>query len=178
MGRKEGEDERMKKERAQAETLRIAKISREMQKGSDAKAVLDELRAKRAAEAKERLAREKDQEDIEKQQEQLRVMHLARRHQKQTADMNKAIAFKEQQEEYRKNLERAADIRAKDLAYEAQKHEERLQNRKVVQAQIREKEIRRRQHHENVRNEGELIKNEYGTELNDLERIREEKIAQ
>lgn len=162
--------------KAVADELRIAKLRAQMQKSADTQSELDELRAKRAQEQKERDFRGKDREIAEKKVQILAEMSVAREHQNRQKKVAAMIERKEQEEEYLKNLSRAEDQRQVTIAYDRKKAQERLDNKEIILAQINEKQRKRVKQRAYVSAEGKKINGEFMSELDGLEKIRNQKI--
>lgn len=162
--------------KAAADELRIAKLRAEMQKSADTQSELDELRAKRAQEQKERDARARDREVEEKKHQTLIEMQIARKQQKRQKEIASILSQKEQEREYLANIARAEEQRQKSEEYDRQKEEERLANKEIVLGQIRAKEALRTKQRATIMAEGKAINDEFNNELASLETIRTQKI--
>jgi len=174
---KEEEDEKLAIARAAEKELEVAKLRAQMTKMADTQSELDELRAKRALEQKERDARTKDREIEEKRKQVLLEMGVAREHQHRQKTVAAMLERKAQEQEYFKNLATADEQRQKSIAYDQKKERERLANKEIVLAQIKDKETKRAAARGSKAMEGKAINDEFNNELSGLEKIRTAKIA-
>lgn len=180
--RKKAEDlkrleEEEERKRYEAE-LRCAKLRTMQEKMANEKAELDELRAKRAAEGRERQAREADLALARKNKQEMDELRRAREAQalhRQRARVKEATL---QQSEYESimNQVEAEKLRVKEDA-ERKKHAS-MEHRSALQQHIEENEKLKKNAFARKQAEGQALKEEFARELSTLERIRLEEVAQ
>lgn len=172
--RREVEEERKK----QDAELRCAHLRSTQEKAASNKAELDELRAKRAAEAKERVARESEIEMEKRRQDNMRGMMEARKQQamhKRRALENEA---KMQKQEYEATTRRVNEDKLR-LEKELREHERKnTEHRRGIQNQISVIESRRKEDFERTQQEGRKLREEYDNELKELESIRKREVEE
>lgn len=169
--------EAQKAAEAEAKELRCAELRKMQERSNDKQSALDELRAKRAAEDKERKARQAEKAAAEKKKVAAAELLRAHHHQQKFTVVQRARQFKEQKLEYERICAETAKQKALVLAEEKKKHTERLQNKQIVLRQIAEKEKMRAYARFATRAEGDIIKKEFNAERGKMETIRTKMIA-
>lgn len=177
---KKAEDQRRQEEeeaqrRHEAE-LRCAKLRSMQEKMANEKAELDELRAKRAAEGRERQAREADLALARKhkqEMEELRVEREAQAQHRQRARIKEATM---QQKEYESIMTQVELDKARVKSEEEKRATHSIEHRRVLQQQIEEKERLKKLSFGKKQEEGRALKEEYARELDKLQRIRTEEV--
>jgi hypothetical protein len=120
------EEELAEKKRIQDEKEKeTQKLREKQQRAQDKQAELDAIRAKRAYEEAERVAREKEKNEIIVRQKKVVDLLSANEKQKLDKELKLAEQAKQEQEEYQKIIEK----QIKDLENERRKEEERQQMR-------------------------------------------------
>lgn len=172
---KQLEDEEAQR-RHEAE-LRTAKLRSMQEKMANEKAELDELRAKRAAEARERQAREADLALAKKHKLEMEELRRAREAQalhRQRARIKEATL---QKQEYESIMAQVEADRTSVKQHEEVKKVASMSHRRVLQEQIEEKEKLRKVAFVRKQEEGQALKREFADELEKLERIRLEEVS-
>merc|ERR550537_2049681 len=106
----------------------------------DNQVALDELRAKRAAEEKERRARAEEIRAQERKMQQMEIMREARKAQSDYKDLMLAREVTNQNQEYQRIIQNAAQARERESAEDKKKVDARYAHVKHIRAQIAEKE--------------------------------------
>ncbi|DAZ95329.1 TPA: hypothetical protein N0F65_002436 [Lagenidium giganteum] len=179
---KKDEENRMREEeearkRHEAE-LRCAKLRSMQEKMANEKAELDELRAKRAAEARERQAREADLAIARKQKQEMDELRRAREAQalhRQRARIKEATM---QQSEYESIMAQVEADKQRVRDEDEKKAVARMEHRRVLQQQIEDKERLKKETFAKKQEEGQALKAEYARELEKLERIRLDEVEE
>lgn len=161
---------------AKEKELETARLRAQQERASDIKAELDELRAQRAAEAREREARARER----KEQERLRALNedLAQAREKQKQVKTKLLAdqARQQQEEFFRIID--AQIQQQEMEAAAQRagHELRLRHKDEVLRQIAENEERRKLERREFLEEGERMRAAHAAELSRLAEIKARRV--
>lgn len=156
--------------------LRTAKLRSMQEKMANEKAELDELRAKRAAEARERQAREADLALARKQKAEMEELRRAREAQamhRQRARIKEATL---QKQEYESIMAQVESEKSSVKHHEELKKVASMGHRKVLQEQIEEKEKLKKVAFVRKQEEGQALKQEFTRELEKLEHIRLEEV--
>ncbi|KAJ0402868.1 hypothetical protein P43SY_000482 [Pythium insidiosum] len=164
-------EEEEARKRHEAE-LRVAKLRSMQEKMANEKAELDELRAKRAAEARERQAREAEIALLKKQKQEMEEMRREREAQafhRQRARIKEATL---QQKEYESIMAQVEADKSRVKEEEETRKHESLEHRRVLQQQIETKERLKKEAFLKKQAEGQALKEEYAAELEKLEKIR------
>ncbi|EQC29732.1 hypothetical protein SDRG_12504 [Saprolegnia diclina VS20] len=180
--RKKAEDARLREEdearkRHEAE-LRCAKLRSTQEKAANEKAQLDELRAKRAVEARERAARDADvarEVKARKEAEELRISREAQAMHRQRSKVQEAL---QQKQEYESIIHQVDWQKKQFQDKEATDATKRASHRLALQKQIDDKQKLVKEKFVRVQLEGKALKQEYADELAKLERIRIEEVAE
>lgn len=157
--------------------VRTAKLRSMQEKVANEKAEMDELRAKRAAEARERQAREADLALAKKHRAEMDELRQAREAQalhRQRARIKEATL---QKHEYESILTQVEAEKARVKQSVDAKHVASMGHRRVLQEQIEEKERGRKGAFARTQEEGQALKREFADELDKLERIRLDEVG-
>ena len=163
------EEEEARKEEAE---LRCAKLRSTQERVANDKAALDELRAKRSAESKERRAREAELATEKRRLAGVSEMSKAREMQalhKRRALEQEAIL---QQQEYTSTMNRVLRDKTRLEQELLKKENQNTAHRESLQVQIDEMEKKRKEIFEKKQLEGRKVREEYDQELVELEEIR------
>lgn len=174
--RLEAEREAQKEEEAKQKELMTMRLVAAQTKTADTRSQLDELRAKRAFEQKERMAREAAERKRVKQIEDMALLQRERDKAIATKQLDRIFMIKEQEAEYYKIQADNDVIREKEKREEGRLKEARLENNRFVQQQIREKEEKRAIQRQKKYLEGGEIKKSFQEERSKLENIRKEQV--
>lgn len=170
----------VKEQEAQQEAARIAKekeletarLRAQQERASDIKAELDELRAQRAAEAREREARARER----KEQERLRALNadLAQAREKQKLVKTKLLSdqARQQQEEFFRIIDAQIQQQEAEAASHRQAAELRRLHKDEVLRQIAENEERRKLERREFLEEGERMRAKHAAEISRLAQIK------
>lgn len=170
-------EEEEARKRHEAE-LRCAKLRSMQEKVANEKAELDELRAKRAAEARERQAREAELAMLRKQKQEMEELHKAREAQAMHRQRARVKEATMQQKEYESIMGQVESDKERVKEEEEKKKVASMEHRKVLQTQIEEKERHKKQIFKKKQEEGQALKQEYAQELVKLERIRLQEVEE
>ncbi|KAG7379972.1 hypothetical protein PHYPSEUDO_007881 [Phytophthora pseudosyringae] len=158
--------------------LRCAKLRSMQEKMANEKAELDELRAKRAAEARERQAREADLALARKQKEEMDELRRARNAQAMHRERARIKEATMQQREYESIMGQVESDKARVRAEDEKRKLASMAHRRVLQSQIEEKESLKKLTFVKKQEEGQALKEEFAQELEKLERIRLEEVGE
>ena len=157
------------------ETLRLRAAQ---ERASDIKAELDELRAQRAYEEREREARKREKAETEKARKQNEDLTVAREQQKlQKAKLLSDQAM-QQQEQFFRIIDAQVAAAEEDAAAERHAMELRRLHKEEVVRQIAENEERRKLERREFLEEGERVRAAHAAELALLASIKERKLAE
>ncbi|CAK4657331.1 hypothetical protein LEN26_007964 [Aphanomyces euteiches] len=180
--RKKAEDARLREEeearKRQDAELRCAKLRSTQEKAANEKAQLDELRAKRAVEARERAAREADvahERKLKKEADELRMSRQAQAMHRQRSKIQEAM---QQKKEYENIIAQVEQDKRQFQEREDELSKKRAAHRIALQKQIEEKQRVAKETFARVQLEGKALKEEYAQELAKLERIRIQEVAE
>ncbi|RHX96622.1 hypothetical protein DYB25_006123 [Aphanomyces astaci] len=180
--RKKDEDARLREEqdarKRQEAELRCAKLRSTQERAANEKAQLDELRAKRAVEARERAAREADvamERKMKKEMDELRVSREAQAMHRQRSKIQEAL---QQKHEYENIIGQVEADKRQFQDREEQLHKKRTAHRVALQKQIEDKQVLAKEKFVKVQLEGKALKQEYADELQKLEHIRIQEVAE
>eukprot|EP00939_MAST-03C_sp_MAST-3C-sp1_P003069 g3069.t1 len=158
--------------------LECARMRARQKKVADNRAALDALRAKRAAEAMERKARERELREAaerKRRQEELmsfnRLQHLGKKYAMSQAESLDREEFKRNNDHMKKELSRFN-------AEKQRRHEARVQNARDVRQQIKEREALRRKQQKDFIESGKYAVKDNAQHMAKLNRIKAEKIAE
>ncbi|KAG6615551.1 ptype atpase [Phytophthora cinnamomi] len=158
--------------------LRCAKLRSMQEKMANEKAELDELRAKRAAEARERQAREADLASARKQKEEMDELRRARNAQALHRERARVKEATLQQREYESIMMQVESDKARVKAEDEKRKFASMAHRRVLQSQIEEKEHLKKFAFVKKQEEGQALKEEFAQELAKLEQIRMEEVGE
>jgi len=165
-------------EKARIMKERQAKLLEQQEKSQNKQAELDELRARRAAEEKERIARQRELEEAEKRKNDMIELKEARRIQ---AEQKKSLLSKEaglRHREYEAALQYNMKIAAREQAEADKKKRLAMEHREAIMQQISEAEDRRRRARNEKYEEGRKLKQEFAAERAKLETIRDHMVKE
>jgi hypothetical protein len=156
--------------------LQTAKLRAQQEKMQDNQAALDELRAKRAAEEKERRARAEEIRAMERKMQQMEIMREARKAQSDYKDLMLAREVTSQNQEYQRIIANAAQAKSREDNELVKQRDARYQHVSHIRSQISAKESMRKLERGAVSEEGRNIKMDFAMERQKLERIRKEHV--
>jgi len=165
-------------EKAKAMKERQAKLLEQQEKSQNKQAEIDELRARRAAEEKERIARTRELEEAEKRRNDMIELKEARRIQ---AEQKKSLLSREaglQQKEYEAAVQYNIRIAEREKAEADKKKRLALEHREAIMSQIAEAEDKRRRSRNEKYEEGRKLKQEFAAERAKLETIRDHMVSE
>mmetsp|Transcript_5852 Transcript_5852/g.13564 ORF Transcript_5852/g.13564 Transcript_5852/m.13564 type:complete len:484 (+) Transcript_5852:90-1541(+) len=166
----EAEKARMAKERQ-------AKLLAMQEKSQNKQAELDELRARRHQEEKERRERGRERAEAELKKSRMAEMAVART---QQAAQRKAMMAREavmQQQEYEEAVRHAMVQMERESKEASSKTEAAKIHREALQAQINSAEDYRKRHMNDKFEEGRRLKQEFASERAKLETIRDKMVS-
>ncbi|RHY27418.1 hypothetical protein DYB32_006794 [Aphanomyces invadans] len=179
--RKKAEDARLREEedarKRQEAELRCAKLRSTQERAANEKAQLDELRAKRAVEARERAAREADlahERKMKKEMDELRISREAQAMHRQRSKIQEAL---QQKKEYESIIDQVESDKRAFQENEERLSKKRAEHRIALQKQIEDKQVLAKERYVKVQLEGKALKQEYADELQKLENIRIQEVA-
>nr|CCA25931.1 putative Ptype ATPase [Albugo laibachii Nc14] len=158
--------------------IRVARLRANQEKMANEKSEMDELRAKRAAEARERQAREVELNLARKTRDDLAELQKAREIQAlhlQGARVQEAML---QQQEYQSIMTQVEADKARVKRENEETRISRIEHRRALQQQIEEKDRLHKKAFQIKQSEGQILKDEYAKELAKLERLRLEQVEQ
>lgn len=161
---------------AKVAELQTAKLRAQQEKMQDNQAALDELRAKRAAEEKERRARAEEIRAMERKMQQMEIMREARKAQSDYKDLMLAREVTSQNQEYQRIISNASQAKAREEVELRKQAEGRYAHVGHIRAQIEQKSSMRQLERSAVSEEGRNIKMDFAVERQKLERIRKEHV--
>lgn len=156
--------------------LRCAKLRSTQEKMANEKAELDELRAKRAAEARERQARESDLSLARKHKQEMEELRIAREAQAQHRQRAKVKEATLQRREYESIMAQVESDKSRVKTEEEKRKVLSMEHRRGLQQQIEDKEKNKKSAFLIKQEEGRALKEEYARELEKLERLRMEEV--
>ncbi|CAM9135252.1 unnamed protein product [Ectocarpus sp. 12 AP-2014] len=165
----EAEKKQMMKERQQ-------KLLEGQLRDMDKQAELDELRARRAAEEKEREMRHRERFAAEKRRKDVTQLQADRKRQ---ADMKKAQLAKEaelEEGEYEAAVRYNATLSERERRESEAKHTACMEHRSAILLQVQEAEAKRKADRAAKFEEGRRLKQEYTTERAKLEAMRDKMV--
>jgi len=175
---REREAEEDKVRQAAEKEKETAKLRAMQEKAADKAAEMDALRAKRAVEAAERVAREKEMQ--EKKRLEAINAELAEARKQQQAEKERSLA--EQAKFERDEFERIIEVQMQQEAAEKQRQYEekgmRMQHVEELRLQIAAREEKALQERRDFLEEGNVIRAQIGAERKKLEKIKERKIEE
>jgi hypothetical protein len=152
------------------------KLLEQQEKSQNKQDEIDELRARRYAEARERKARDDERATAEHRRAQMKDLTLARR---QQADGKKSIMAREavmQQQEYEDSIRYSVKIQQREAKEAAEKHAKADTHRIKLQAQIDGRESSRTASMSTKYEEGQKLKDEFSAERAKLGAIRDKMV--
>jgi len=156
----------------------IARLRSLQEKAQDRQSTIDELRAKRYQEQKDRAARDKQLAAARKKQAVLKDMAQAREDQmRMKLEKMSAQALLEREEYYRVLDHQRAKI-AQDDEIKAQQSRARIQHREALLEQINEHETAKSQARARFLDEGARVAQARASEVKRLEKVKASKIAE
>lgn len=178
--RLKAEEARLREEELQREAhekeLQISKLRTMQEKASNKQAELDERRAKRASEDREREARKKEAQALHKKTTQLQQMKEAHEKQAQYKKYQKATEMHRQKEEFDRIQAQAENSLRKDRDHLSVKAHTRKEHSKLIRDQIAEKEVLVQQQRTAKYEEGAQLRHKTQAEINKMKMIQEQMI--
>lgn len=180
--RMKAEEARRREEEADREAhekeMQISKLRAMQEKATNKQAELDELRAKRASEDRERDARRKEANERERKAKQLRQMKEAHEKQAQYKKYQKAIEMQRQEEEFRRNQVEAEKSRHVDQNILSRQAAARKEHSKLIRDQIGEKESLKKKVTAAKYEEGLALRQQTQSEISKMRLIQEQMIKE
>lgn len=180
--RLKAEDARRREDEAEKEAhekeIQISKLRAMQEKATNKQAEVDELRAKRASEDRERDARRKESEERKRKDNQLHQMKSAHEKQAQYKKYQKAIEMQRQEQEFRSiqiTAEKSRKVDHNVLSTQAQKRKEHSQ---LIRQQINEKEALMKLGTAEKYAEGAALRQKTQAEINKMQMIQEQMIKE
>mmetsp|Transcript_9391 Transcript_9391/g.10930 ORF Transcript_9391/g.10930 Transcript_9391/m.10930 type:complete len:467 (+) Transcript_9391:99-1499(+) len=173
---KQREEEERELQRKKIELQR--KMLESHTKSIDRKSAIDELRARRAAEEKERKNRQRELNEARKRKKNMELLHESRKMQEEERRISKEKEFQEKQEEYFNVIAHAAEMakRERDEAECLEKKNTEL--RTMLKHQIMENESKKSAEEQEKFKEGREMKMKMDAEHVKLESIREKMVEE
>lgn len=172
MARREAEEEA----KANAVKERQKKLLAQQEKSQNKQAEIDELRARRYAEEKERREREREKSEAADRKKRIKELSAARTEQ---AAQRKAMMAREavmQQQEYEESSRHSMAIMERESKEAAERKLAASQHRDALQAQINDIEFNRKYNRNDKYDEGKKLKEEFAAERAKLETIRDKMV--
>jgi hypothetical protein len=170
-------EEEAKKE-AHEKEMQISKLRAMQEKASNKQAEVDELRAKRASEDREREARGKEAKERERKEKQLNEMKEAHEKQAQYKKYQKAIEMQRQEEEFHKIQVEAEKSRRADQERAAREAEARNGHSVLIRDQISNKEVTSKKLVAAKYEEGAKLRQQTQDEIMKMKLIQEQMIKE
>jgi hypothetical protein len=155
----------------------IARLRAMQEKAQDRQAAIDELRAKRYQEAKDREWRQQQIEAANKRDAMKRDIAMAREAQRQEKSRRIAEQALQERDEYMRVLEWQADQSANDIARQEAARIRSSQHRQDIQQQMGGKEREKAEARTRYLSEGQIFQQQNQRDRAKLERIKQEKLA-
>lgn len=169
MARREKEEEDIANEKREQQKKLLA----QQEKVQSSQAGIDELRARRYAEERERRARNEERAKAQKKKSQMLELMESRKSQAEAKQSMMAREAVMQQQEYEDGLKYSMKIMKREAAEESTKKAKADEHRVKLQQQIDEREIARKKSQSKKFEEGRSIHEEFATERAKLEAIRD-----
>ena len=169
-------EEERKAKIAAAKERECARLRAEQKKVSDGLEALDGLRARRAAEKKDREAREKELAEARARKESIDNMQKARAVQALAAARRRKIVVQDQRETFERNYRNQAAQMKVFRENEERKHRARVKNRDEILEQVKENEAKRKARQQQYIREGHEAVARRERELQRIEKIKQQKI--
>lgn len=169
MARREKEEEDIANEKREQQKKLLA----QQEKVQSGQAEVDELRARRYAEERERKARNEERSKAQKKHSQMLELMASRKSQAEAKQSMMAREAVMQQQEYEDGVKYAMNVMKREKAESDVKHARSEDHRVKLQAQIDEREIARKKQQSHKFEEGRRLKEEFSTERAKLEAIRD-----
>lgn len=169
MARREKEEEDIANEKREQQKKLLA----QQEKVQSSQAGVDELRARRYAEERERRARNEERAKAQKKKSQMLELMESRKSQAEAKVSMMAREAVMQQQEYEDGLKYSMKIMKREAAEESTKKAKSNEHRVKLQQQIDEREIARKKSQSKKFEEGRSIHEEFATERAKLEAIRD-----
>lgn len=169
MARREKEEEDIANEKREQQKKLLA----QQEKVQSSQAGVDELRARRYAEERERRARNEERAKAQKKKSQMLELMESRKSQAEAKVSMMAREAVMQQQEYEDGLKYSMKIMKREAAEESTKKAKADEHRVKLQQQIDEREIARKKSQSKKFEEGRSIHEEFATERAKLEAIRD-----
>jgi len=178
--RLKAEEARRREDEAEKEAhekeLQISKLRAMQEKATNKQAELDELRAKRAVEDRERAARAKEAKERKKKEDQLRQMKEAHEKQAQYKKYQKAVEMQRQEHEFQHIQTTAEKSRSVDQSVQASQAIKRKEHSKLIRSQIDDKEQLRKKLTAEKYKEGAALRHKTNAEIAKMQMIQEQMI--
>jgi len=168
------EDEAEKE--AHEKELQISKLRAMQEKATNKQAELDELRAKRAVEDRERAARGKESKERIKKEGQLKQMKEAHEKQAQYKKYQKAVEMQRQEHEFQHIQSTAEKSRSVDHSAQQAQAIKRKEHSKLIRNQINDKEEIRKKVTAEKYKEGAALRHKTNAEIAKMQMIQEQMI--
>merc|ERR1711972_908663 len=167
-----------KERQAQEKERETAKLRAMQEKAQDKAAEMDALRAKRAMEAAERAARDKENKEKERLQAINRDMDEARQQQQSEKERRLGEQAKFERDEFERIIEVQMQQEEAERARQEEEKAMRVQHSQELRAQIAAREEKALQERRDFLEEGNIVRATIGSERKKLEKIKTRKIDQ
>lgn len=178
------QDEKLRKreeEEAEAQRKKVElqkKLLESQTKALDKRSEIDELRARRAAEEKERQHRQRELEEAQKRKRDREIMHMSRQKQQEERRLKKEQEQEEKRSEYMNALRHAEEMARREHDESELAKIKNAELRQMLQQQIQENENRKKIEEKEKRKEGQALLDKMCQEKEKLGRIRSEMVAE
>ena len=159
-----------------AKKERQAKLLAQQEKAQGQADKLDELRARRAAEEKERIDRKKQKDEAEKRKADMKLLLEHRAKQAEDKKLRAGLSKIQEEEEMRNALEYMQKMQMREEAERLKKVQLANEHRENIHNQIRDNESRRKAGFTNKFDEGDKIRQKNLAEIEKLSVIRDRMI--
>jgi len=175
--KREREEEEEKIRAAAERELETAKLRAMQEKAADKAAEMDALRAKRAMEAAERVAREKEMQEKKRLEAINAELAVARKQQQAEKERSLAEQAKFERDEFERIIEVQMQQESAEKQRQYEEKEMRMQHVEELRLQIAAREEKALQERRDFLEEGNVIRAQIGAERKKLEKVKERKIA-
>jgi hypothetical protein len=173
-GEQQAELQRVKEEK-EKDVQRL----REMQeKAADRQSEIDALRAKRAFEESERLARDKERTELQKKQDVLAEMEEARQRQFMDRERRLAEQAKQERDEFLRIINKQKEIEEQEKRIEEEKKGVMKKHSTQIRGQIQQNEEKGKQDRLDYLEEGKKVRQKIDDERKKIEAIKAKKLGQ
>ena len=148
------------------------------EKAQDRQAEIDALRAKRAFEEGERLARDKERKELEQKQKVLQDLEEARQKQFLEKERRLAEQAKQERDEFLRIITKQKEVEEQERRIEEEKKNVLKGHAVGIRTQILQNEEHKKQDRLNYLEEGKLVRQKLEDERKKIERIKGKKLGE